>query len=521
MTDLNERLAEAAQVGMALSVYAAEDPERKAIISVHGDRTFAELDANANRLVRALRARGVGPGSAVSILCTNRAEFAETYAAVLRGGYRLTTINWHLTGAEAAYILDDSESKALIADARLAEAASGAAAEAANCTVRLAVGGAIDGFEDYQAAVAAEDGTAIDDPQLGSSMLYTSGTTGRPKGVFKKERPVAPGIIAATQNYVGGTDLNLCTGPLYHAAPFALNLNVPLQAGVGVVLMDGWDAEETLRLIATHKITHTHLVPTMFVRLLALPEDVRSKYDVSSLKVVLHGAAPCPVPVKQQMMDWFGPKIWEYYAATEGGGSTVDPHTWLERPGTVGKPATEDHYRILDDDKQPVPTGEVGYVYIKAPDVGRFEYFKDSEKTANTYLGDHFTLGDMGYLDEDGYLFLTDRTANLIISGGVNIYPAEVDAVLITHPKVRDVATIGVPHDDWGETVLAVVELKDPADASDELKAELMDWCRDRLAHYKCPRDVDFSEALPREDNGKIYKRRLRDQYRAAASQGS
>jgi long-chain acyl-CoA synthetase len=251
----------------------------------------------------------------------------------------------------------------------------------------------------------------------------------------------------------------------------------------------------------------------MFHRLLSLPAATREQYDVSSLRSVLHGAAPCPVVVKQRVIDWLGPIVWEYYAATEGSGSYVDSTTWLSRPGTVGKPA-DGQVMVGDPNGAAVPTGETGLVYLKAPAVGRFEYFKDSDKTASTYRGEYFTLGDVGHMDEDGYLFLTDRSANLIISGGVNIYPAEVDAALLEHPAVGDAATIGIPDEEWGERVVAVVELQPGLDGTPELAAELIEHCRARLAHFKCPQVVEFAAELPRQDNGKIYKRLLRDRYR-------
>ena len=320
----------------------------------------------------------------------------------------------------------------LIADARLSDIAIEAAAHAPGIQVKLAVGGAIEGFDSYDDALAAEDGSDIDDPTVGTSMLYTSGTTGRPKGV---NRPaIRAQAIMNIYGYQPGVDMHLCTGPLYHAAPLAFSLASPLSSGAGVVLMDGWDPEETLRLIETHKVTHTHMVPTMFVRMLKLPADVRAKYDVSSMRSILHGAAPCPVSVKQELIEWVGPIVYEYYAATEGAGTAVDSTTWLTKPGTVGKVNPPEHVVIGDDDGNPLPTGSVGLVYLKAPPIGRFQYYKDEDKTAGSYRGDYFTLGDMGYVDEDGFLFLTDRTANLIISGGVNIYPAEVDAVLARAP---------------------------------------------------------------------------------------
>jgi long-chain acyl-CoA synthetase len=516
--------------GTMLTFWAGEAPDRVAVVSDHGNRTFAELNARANQLVRALRARGVEPGSAVALMCRNRPEFAEVWGACTRGGYRLTPINWHLTGEEAAYIVDDCDARVFVADARHAAAAAAAARLAPKVTVRLAVGGEIDGFESYDDALAAEDGSDIDDPAPGGIMYYTSGTTGRPKGVTRNlaalavpaganaSAAVATSRLTGIMSYVPGEDVHLCTGPLYHAAPLSFSLSLPLASGVGTVMMDDWDAEESLRLVEEHGITHTHMVPTMFVRLLKLPESVRERYDTTTLRNVLHGAAPCPANVKQALIDWLGPIVYEYYAATEGTGTVVDPESWLSHPGTVGLVEPPDHIKIADEEANELPRGEVGLVFIKAPDVGRFEYYKDSDKTSSAYRGEYFTLGDVGYMDDDNYLYLTDRSANLVISGGVNIYPAEVDAVLVEHPAVRDVATIGVPDAEWGESVKAVVELQEGVEPSPELAQELLDFTREHLAHYKCPRSVDFVNALPREDTGKIFKRKLRDQYREAAA---
>jgi len=296
-------------------------------------------------------------------------------------------------------------------------------------------------------------------------------------------------------------------------------LQMPLTSGAGVVIMPRFDAEEALSLIQQHRVTQTHMVPTMFHRLLRLPEDIRNSYDLSSLRQVIHGAAPCPVAVKQAMIEWLGPIILEYFGMTEGvGGATIDSQTWLRKPGSVGLPAFGT-LMIADEELRQLPAGEPGLIYFAVPAERRFEYFHDEAKTAATFKNDWLTLGDVGYLDDDGYLFLTDRSTNLIISGGVNIYPAEVDEALLAHPSVADAATIGVPNDEWGEEVKAVVQLAAPYQPSPSLEQELMAFCRERLAHYKCPKSVDFVEDLPRQDNGKIYKRLLREQYRAVQHQ--
>jgi long-chain acyl-CoA synthetase len=521
--DAAEAAKEAAAQGMALAVWAQAAPDEAAVVSELGNRTFAELNARANQVVRALRRRGLKAGDGVVVISRNRPEFAEVYAAVHRCGMRLTTVNWHLTAGEAAYIVEDCEAKAVVADARLADLAAEAVGGAAGLTTKLALGGPTGlmdtaGFEDYDAAVAAEDAGDIPDPSLGGSMLYTSGTTGRPKGVYRPQAPRTNAVLAsiALSGYRLG-DAHLCTGPLYHAAPLAFSLAAPLTAGAGVVLMDGWDAEETLRLIERHRITHTHMVPTMFHRLLSLPEAVRAAYDIASLRFVIHGAAPCPVPVKQRLIDWLGPIVLEYYAATEGTGTFVSSADWLARPGTVGRPDPPEQVMVGDDEGNELPRGEVGLVWLRAPDVGAFEYFKDEAKTESSYRGRYFTLGDVGRMDDDGWLYLTDRTANLIISGGVNVYPAEVDAVLLEHPAVGDVATIGVSNEEWGEEVKSVVELQPGVEPSPALAGELIEFCRARLARFKCPRSVDFIDVLPRHDNGKIYKRLLRERYRKEA----
>jgi len=524
VTDENKlELATAAATGMIIAYHAQERPDVKALITNYGERSFAELNKRINQLARVLRNAGLKPDDGVAMLLTNRPEFVETYYACMRAGLRITPINWHLTGDNASYIVANSGAKAFIADIRCQEPALEALKDnGAQLKIALAVGGELEGFQDYGEVVSKEDSRNIDNPEMGSQMLYTSGTTGRPKGVYRaRELPSSnPAPVAATTTrtvesagFQAGKDLVLCTGPAYHAAPLVFNITLPLANGVGTVLMDKWDAEDTLRLIEAHKITHTHMVATMFHRLLALPDEVRGKYDLSSLRYILHGAAPCPVHTKQEMIDWVGPVIYEYYAATEGGGGFfIDSEEWLQKPGSVGKAPPEADNKILDDDGNEVAVDEVGTIFFRSPPV-KFVYYKDDDKTNNSYSGDYFTLGDMGYFDKDGYLFLTGRNAETIISGGVNIYPQETDDVLLKHPAVADVCTVGIPSEEWGEEVRSVVMLKDSSGDTTAIVQELIAFCREHLPHFKCPRSIDLVDDLPRLPSGKIQRKVVREPY--------
>ncbi len=523
MSNNTRRVVEAAQQraaeGMEIAAVAAIDPDRPAIISAHGNRSFRELNARANQIARLLQERGFKPGDAIALLCGNRPEFIEVRFAAHRIGARLTTVNWHLSGEEIAYIVNDCDATALFADVRASAAAQLAIADAAQLTVRLGIGGEIAGCEPYDEALAGYSGEDIPAPCLGDVMQYTSGTTGKPKGVLRKRPdPAKAAEMQAMLSAVfqfdpeSGTDKSLVTGPLYHAGPFNLCMTTPLTSGIGCVVMDKWSPEETLRLIEAHRITHCFFVPTMFLRMLQLPEEVRARYDVSSLRFVIHGAAPCPVATKRAMLDWFGPRIWEMFAGTEGAGTLVSPEEWLQKPGTVGRPGP-DRIRICDDAGQPLPAGEEGQIWVINPADSGFEYYKAPEKTAAAQRDGYFTAGDIGYLDEDGYLFLTGRSAECIISGGVNLYPQEIDDVLLTHPAVADVACVGAPHPDLGEEVKAVVQLVAGA-AGDEAMAEaLLEHVKPHLAIQKWPRSIDFIEQIPRSPAGKVYRRQLRDAY--------
>ncbi len=497
------------------------DRARVALVSEAGERTFGELDERSNRLLHGLRSLGLEAESHLAVLTGNSFEFFEVAAAAGHGGMRYVPVNWHLTAPEVGYVLADSGAEALVVDRRhLAVAEEAVAAAGLDPSRVLVIGGDHPSFASYEALLDASPADEPEDQTMGGPMFYTSGTTGHPKGVRSSSAapgrpPVWPAIGAGTcaglRMPVGGTQL-LC-GPAYHTAQWSWTVP-PLFAGNRIVMRDRFDAAEVLDLIDEHAVTGVHLVPTQFIRLLDLPGEVRSRFDGSSLAAVWHGAAPCPPEVKRRMIEWWGPVVWEYYGGTEGGLLTmVSPQDWVERPGTVGRVVSGYDVEIHDEDGRPLPAGETGQIWFRRASGERFEYHNAPEKTAASRRRDLSTLGDVGRLDEDGYLYLSDRAIDLIISGGVNIYPAEVEHCLIAHPDVSDVAVIGVPNAEFGEEVKAVVRARDGAPAGDELAAALDAHARAHLAGFKVPRSYDFVDELPRLETGKLRKRELRERY--------
>jgi long-chain acyl-CoA synthetase len=496
---------------------ADEQPDRVAVVDPAGREIgYAELAAKANAYVLGLRSLGLKTGDAIVVLQPNGEELLAAYFAAVQSGLYIVVVNWHLVGPEVAYILSDSGAKAFLAHEQFAAVAKAAADEAGiGRQARFAVGD-VEGFRRIEELGAGEGEGRPADRTAGSPMLYTSGTTGRPKGVRRPLSGADPDQVPAASTWFFGIfdlapfddHVHLCGSPLYHTA--VLNfVAISIQLGHTAVLMDRWEPEDMLRLIERHRVTHSHMVPTQFRRLLALPDDVRAKYDLSSLRNMIHGAAPCPLEVKRQMLEWWGPVVTEYYAATEGGGTTITGTDWLRKPGSVGPPWPNSTVRVLDDAGEDVPTGEIGTVYLKMG-TATFEYHKDKEKTEKARVGDLFTLGDVGHLDEDGYLYLHDRKADLIISGGVNVYPAEIEGELIMHPKIADIAVFGVPDEDWGESIKAVVQPAPGVEPGADLTAEILDYARTRLAKFKLPKTITYLSELPRDPNGKLYKRKLR-----------
>jgi len=499
--------------------WAAEFPDRPAIVMTGTGETmtYGELDAEANRISRLFRSLGIQAGDHVAFCLENRIEFLALAWGAHYAGLYYTAISSRLTADEMAYIVDDCGARAFVTTPYKREAVAEINAATPAVEARFALGGHVDGHACFEDAVAAQSSDPLPDRTEGQDMLYSSGTTGRPKGVKSPltSQPLgqASSITMMAEAFFGATpgSVYLSPAPLYHAAPLRFCLGAH-RMGCTVVAMERFEAEAALAAIERYGVSWSQWVPTMFVRMLKLPDEVRSRYDVSGLVSAVHAAAPCPVDVKRRMIEWWGPVLHEYYAGTEGNGLTyTNSQDWLEHPGTVGR-ALLGEVVILDDDGNEVPVGTEGGVYFRGN--SDFEYHNDPAKTAEAKLNANTsTLGDVGRLDEDGFLFLTDRKAYMIISGGVNIYPQEAENVLTMHPAVFDVAVIGVPNEDFGEEVKAVVQPVDPAAAGPELAAELVAFCRSQLADVKCPRSVDFRDELPRHPTGKLYKRLLKDEY--------
>jgi long-chain acyl-CoA synthetase len=508
--------------------YAQRDPDKLALVDPTGrEWTRGELLASCNRVVGGLRDLGLVRGDGVAINSPNSAEFLTVALACTQAGWYLTPINWHLAPAEVAYILEDCGAKAFIGHERVAETCRKATDEVGFPAAAQFAVGSVAGFRPFADLVEGQSDAMPENRSAGTIMNYTSGTTGNPKGVKRGLAPaeVEPDLIYTMMTAFLGMfgiqaendNVHICGSPLYHTAVLMF-ASSSLHFGHAVVLMDKWTPEDMLQLIDQYQCTTSHMVPTQFHRMLALPDDVRGKYDCSSTRNMIHAAAPCPPDVKRRMLDWWGNSIYEYYAATEGGGTIVTPEQWREHPGTVGTAWANSEIRIFDDEGKEVPRGEQGTVYMLLGETGKFEYKGDAEKTRENRVSTDdgllfFTVGDVGYLDEDDFLFLCDRKIDMIISGGTNIYPAEIENVLLMHPKVGDVAVFGIPHDDWGEEIKAVVEPIEGVVPGDALTEDLLAFCKDKLARFKTPKSIDYTHELPRDPNGKLYKRKLRDPY--------
>jgi long-chain acyl-CoA synthetase len=505
--------------------HALERPSHPAYVMAGTGQvvTYAELNDRSNQFAQLLFDAGLRFGDHIAVLMENRAEFFEPCWAAQRSGLFFTCINTHFNADEVAYILDDCDAQVLVVSDTLREVAAELVDKMPNVRVRLMVGdpaNVVGGYESYDHARDRYPAVAIDEELEGTRMLYSSGTTGRPKGVKYKitrqrvgNQPVEMGMMTTVWR-MDGDAIYLSPAPLYHSAPLFYSMST-MRLGGTVIVMEHFDPEQSLALIERYHVTHAQFVPTMFVRMLKLPDAARSQHDLSSLKVVLHAAAPCSVETKRKMIDWWGPIIDEYYAATEGTGATyINSTDWLAHPGSVGR-SMLGPIHVLDESGNEQPVNEVGTVWFEPPpNRPGFEYHKDEAKTRDSFNDRGWsTVGDMGYLDADGYLFLTDRRTFMIVSGGVNIYPQEAENLLIDHPKVYDVAVFGIPDPEMGERVHAVVQPTAWDEAGPALEQELVAYCRAHLSHYKCPQAVDFDRELPREQTGKLYKRLLRDRY--------
>ena len=500
-------------------VHAQTTPDKPAYIMAGSGEviTYRQLDERSNRCAQLFRSLGLRPGDGIAFCLENHPRFFEIAWAAQRSGLYYTPISSRLTAAEVEYIVNDCAAKVFLISAYKRDVAAELTDRLPGVHTRLLLDGRVPGYEPYEAAVARQPATPIADELEGQDMLYSSGTTGQPKGVRfpllgNPAGTPPPLLMLMTVLYGASADsMYLSPAPLYHAAPMRFSMGIHRLGGT-TVIMEKFDPLEALRLIERYRITHSQWVPTMFIRMLKLPEEERRRFDVSSLRVAIHAAAPCPVPIKEQMIAWWGPVLHEYYAGTEGNGFTaINSEEWLQHKGSVGRPVTGEVH-IIDEDGNELPPGEVGTIYFGGGN--SFEYHKDPEKTARSrHPKGWSTLGDVGYVDGEGYLYLTDRKADMIISGGVNVYPQEAESLLATHPQIADVAVFGVPNPDLGEEVKAVVQPVDMAAAGPALERELIAFCQEHLAKYKCPRSIDFEAELPRHPTGKLYKRLLKDRY--------
>jgi long-chain acyl-CoA synthetase len=507
-------------VALGFWARAQESPEWVAAVEPDGtEHKAGDLLARVNQITHALQDLGLRPGDGIASVLPNGAAALEVYLAALQAGWYLTPINWHFTAPEMAYIVRDCEARAFFLHERFADVGTAAADEAGIPADARFSYGEVPGFTPVTKLREGQPPTMPDGRTAGATMHYTSGTTGRPKGVrrtlpaFDPDEAVelGSGLLQFFGITAGQPNAHLVSSPNYHTAVTVFGGSA-LHMGHTLVYMDAWDSEQALALVERYQVTNTHMVPTHFKRMLSLPESVRGRYDLSSMKWLIHAAAPCPIGLKQAMLDWWGPCVYEYYAATEGGGTIATPDDWRARPGTVGAPWPISEVMIADDSGNPCPAGTPGTVYMKMG-MSDFSYKDDPEKTEAGRLRGYFTVGDIGYLDDGGYLFLCDRKSDMIISGGANIYPAEIEAEIIMNPKVADVAVFGIPDEDWGEQVKAVVQPSDGVVAGPELEAEILAALDGRLARMKWPRTIDFIDEMPRDPSGKLLKRRLRAPY--------
>ena len=517
-------MSDATSAGQGIADTARRDPGKAAMIFGDAVRTYGELDRRVNQIAHALQRAGVAAGDRVAVALFNSFEWFEVLNALGRVGALLVPVSFRGKGPEIAYMLADSAAKLLIVDPRLAAEVDRALAERPLREDAVWVTGPAAPWRgvSFEERIAGEPGSPPPGAHPGGGynvLIYTSGTTGRPKGILRAPLPpdkVALQMLGVAQMWgFSASDVHLVPGPVYHTAPGSQG-QLHLTIGATIVIMPRFDAEEFLRLVERHRVTNAQMVPAMFFRILALPTEVQRRYHLGSLRKILHAAAPCPVAVKQRILAVFPPgTVWEFYGASEGGGTRIGPDEWLAKPGSVGRPWPGLAVKVLDDDGNPCPPNRVGTIYLMLSPGATFSYSGADEKTRAAFRDGFFTVGDMGYLDEDGCLFIADRKIDMIISGGANVYPAEVEQVLYRHPKVLDVAVIGVPDDEMGESVKAIVELRGGEQASAQ---ELIEFCRRDLAHYKCPKSVDFVAELPREPQGKVLKRALRERYWAGRS---